>query len=947
MSRAWHTLARWGLVLSLCLAVPAPHSGMVSAAGGNPTPARANGAASEVAAASDAAVVSGVSTAYGPVLTSAASTAPTAPGASQKPSASAPAASAAALAGAGTSGATAASAASGTAPGSAVAGASGASATAATATAAVLAAPATGKGKPSLLNADTQACPTVDTARARTGACMPANDPLTLQKTTVPTLPSAVVNQPYLYRFQASGGQPPYTFAEIGHDLPDGITLAPDGSVAGTAGQRGRKTFTLELRDQSGQALRQRFVLNVIEPRASQKPSVKPASAPAALTPIETLPVAAAQTPLAQRGLITTYVLTDDVLKLIHPAAAEAAPATDAASGVQAGAVTVVNAAPATAAVPQPQQPQAAAGSEGDALDALDDAGATQLAALLEPLIGVEYPTRALFAAALDARVCTYAAALTDRAAVDGKQASPTAEQWRQRCAVAWQGSPSSNPATLPATAQVKWQDLPVTLLPVRVRTWLIDEARQERDAEAGSALGWSGTGCNCLVGPSSGQVIGVVPNWSDPQKGPKIDFSLYDRLLMFAQPFDDDGNVTPLQPQESQIEFFRAARRFGTKIDLTIYRKDWQFLQRLPADHQPRIAAQIAKQAVQMIDTPLESFGQRWQDRVPGLTGDKHLGHGLTVYLDNLPAPGDSGYAVFDAFRRQLLSALIAELRRGGRPYTLNLMINGRDLIPALREGSPIGPVKDRSAAPKQTSWTIERLFDLMVEAEAPHFEGGRISSNANGYRSNTNVTLNYVVLLPEPSKINKKVLRETIESVETTPELLGTNRAIFLRRVLPLVSVGSATPKQFADDMAYFNDNFGGVVLWPQPEADAELTSMVEKTVRSTLLVGEPTESSLCNLVCDWRWLLRFVFGLLLGNALLSLLLYLTSCRIRALGRPYQLYLLLAGIVPLVIGGLLLRCDPDIANTGLSRQLLVGVLVAVILSLLFPLLKPKAEKP
>lgn len=945
MSRAWHTLARWGLVLGLCLAVPAPHSGMVSAAGGNAAPARAGSAASGVAAASDAAVVSGVSTAYGPLLTSAASAAPAAQSASQKPGVSAPVASPAASAGAGASAPTATPATpatSGAAAASAVVGASTTSATAAAATA--LGAGGSGKGKPSPLVADTQACHTVDTAHARAGACMPVSDPLTLQKTTVPTLPNAVVNQPYLYRFQASGGQPPYTFAEIGRDLPDGIALGPDGSVTGTAGQRGRKTFTLELRDQSGQALRQRFALNVIEPRASQKPSAKPASAPPALTPIETLPVAAAQTPLAQRGLITTYTLTDDVLKLIHPAAAEAAPATDAASGVQAGAVTVVDARSTQAAV---AQPQAAAGSQGDALDELDDAGATQLAALLEPLVGVEYPTRALFAAALDARVCAYATALTDRAAVDSKQASPTAEQWRARCTVAWQGPPPSNPATLPATAKVKWQDLPVTLLPVRVRTWLIDQARQERDAEAGSALGWSGTGCNCLVGSASGLVFGVVPNWSDPQKGPKVDFSLYDRLLMFAQPFDDDGNVTPLQPQESQIEFFRAARRFGTKIDLTIYRKDWQFLQRLPADHQPRIAAQIAKQAVQMIDTPLESFGQRWQDRVPGLTGDKHLGHGLTLYLDNLPTPGDSGYAVFDAFRRQLLSALIAELRRGGRPYTLNLMINGGDLIPELREGTAVGLGKDRGVAQKQTSWTIERLFDLLVEAEAPHFEDGRITSSASGYHSNTNVTLNYVVLLPEPSKINKKVLRETIERVETTPELLGTNRALFLRRVLPLVSVGSATSKQFADDMAYFTDNFGGVVLWPQPDADADLSSMVEKTVRSTLLVGEPTESALCNFACDWRWLLRFAFGLLLGVALLSLLLYLTSCRIRALGRPYQFYLLLVGIAPLVIGGLLLRCDPDIANTGLSRQLLVGVLVAVILSLLFPLLKPKAEKP
>lgn len=880
MSRAWHTLARWGLTLSLCLALPAPSASPEPATSGKTVAASAAAGASAPATPSVGA-----------------GTAPATPSASAA-AASAPATPAAA-------------------------------------------------DQPLPQKADAQACVAGDAARAPVQACLPTGEPLSLQKTAVTTLPTAVVDQPYLYRFLASGGQPPYVFAEAGKGLPEGIALAADGSVAGTTMQRGRKTFTVELRDQSGQVLRQRYALNVTGPHVPAKPAGKsakpsPASVPAALTPIQTLPVAAAQTPLTHRGLISTYVLTPDVLKLIHPAAPEAqaggdgAPADPAvvvhvdASGAQAGPQPIVVAPP----VVMPP--------DSNGLEELDEAGAAQLETLLQPLVGVEYPTRALFAAALDARVCTYAAALTDRAAVDSKQASPTAEQWRQRCADAWQGP--TRPAPLPASAQVRWQDLPATLLPPRARAWLIDQARQGRNALASTAPSWSGTGCNCLVAATSGQVFGIVPNWSDPKNGPKVDFSLYERLIAFAQPFDDDGNVAPLHPDGRQLEFFRAARRYGSKVDLTVYRRDWQFLQRLPEDHQRRIAEQVAKQAVQLIDTPLAAFGRSWQDRIPGLASDKYLGDGLTLYLDQLPASGENGYAVFDAFRRRLIGAVIEEMHRAKRPLALNLMINGGDLIPALRDGNSATPGKDRPATARPASWSIAHLFDFLVKAENPRFEDGRIAAGTGGYRSATNVTLNYVLLLPEPSTYSKKVLRET---VETTPELVGTNRAIFLRRLLPLISVGSAEPQQFADDMAYFNNNFGGVVLWPQPEADLKVTSSVDKAVRGTLLAGEVKESQLCNVACDWRWPLRAVFWLLLGCAVVSLLLYLTSCRVRALGRPYQLYLLAAGIVPLAIGGVLLRCDPDLATTDISTQLLIGVLVVVILSLLVPLLKPKAEKP
>ncbi|MNX64222.1 hypothetical protein D3C86_952420 [compost metagenome] len=147
--------------------------------------------------------------------------------------------------------------------------------------------------------------------------------------------------------------------------------------------------------------------------------------------------------------------------------------------------------------------------------------------------------------------------------------------------------------------------------------------------------------------------------------------------------------------------------------------------------------------------------------------------------------------------------------------------------------------------------------------------------------------------------------------------------------------------------DDLAYFNDNFGGIALWPQPVADAATGALLANGIRETILAGETREGALCNVVCDWRWAMRAAFWVGLTVALVSLALFVASCRVRALGRPYQLYLVVAGIVPAVIGGLLLRCDPDLAASQISGRLLAAVLVAVFAAMLLPLLKPRVPKP
>jgi hypothetical protein len=71
-------------------------------------------------------------------------------------------------------------------------------------------------------------------------------DPLTIDTTT---LPSSIINTPYTQPLLASGGSAPYTWSLTTGQLPPGITLATNGSLAGTPTATGTSTFTAKATD--------------------------------------------------------------------------------------------------------------------------------------------------------------------------------------------------------------------------------------------------------------------------------------------------------------------------------------------------------------------------------------------------------------------------------------------------------------------------------------------------------------------------------------------------------------------------------------------------------------------------------------------------------------------------------------------------------------------------
>ncbi len=95
------------------------------------------------------------------------------------------------------------------------------------------------------------------------------NGPLTLH---TGTLPSAHVNEPYHFTFDASGGETPYRWAITNGELPTGLQL-DNGRITGTPSEAFQeRSFTIQLTDHRSTHLEQPFTLSV---EGSAPPSIQ------------------------------------------------------------------------------------------------------------------------------------------------------------------------------------------------------------------------------------------------------------------------------------------------------------------------------------------------------------------------------------------------------------------------------------------------------------------------------------------------------------------------------------------------------------------------------------------------------------------------------------------------------------------------------------------------
>jgi len=766
------------------------------------------------------------------------------------------------------------------------------------------------------------------------GACC-CDKPLAQVDDAAYRLPTGSTEKNYHHALSGRGGTPPYGYAIANGRLQQGLVLGEDGLITGQPTEAGTRSVTVQMHDGVGASVLQTYTLTILRPKTAS--AVTPEkSKPVPLQPLTQLSLtdARAMTTLDTAVVVNVYQLLHGSLDLLKPTPAAALPdyLIDETT-VEAGGSVVPPAVHAESPSPTAATPTEAASDAAPPPppDLVDDAQAMQLKIMLQPLLGVEYPNRHMFAAALDAELCRYTRQLTLDAAKKTETKPPSDEEFRNACPVNW-----SKPvkATGLGSNTVRWQDLPTTLLPPALREWVIDRAFQQHPLRPWQPLQWDGRGCGCVQNDLDGTIYGFYPLWWNSGKPQPIDFSLFKRIAYFALPIGNDGSLPQPDLEAPGVsDFIETAHRHQTAIDLTLYRNDWSFLKTQTNDEREAMIEQTAQQARRIVDMPLSGWSARARAAMPGFGEIEHVANGLTLYLENLPDPAadsaeDGGK--LHRFVTSLLDRLIVELRQGQRAYALNIVIQDQDLI----SGNGF--------------WRLKQLIDVLYAAENPLVVDHRIDGNNAEYQSNTNVTVSFLVLLSEPTSQTKKQLRQMIENSRL---LHGGDRRIFLRKIFPVVATGVPDLRQFGDDMSYFHDNFGGVAFWPVPIAGETATASHLDVVSDNFHVHLPGQSlrseRLCGWACAHRWRLRLAFELLLLVGGVAISAYALSCRVRQLGAKYHAFLMLGAVPTLALGALLLHCDPDLLSLRHSNLPLWTLLAALVMAALITLLQPRTEKP
>ncbi|WP_156421913.1 Ig domain-containing protein [Paucibacter sp. KCTC 42545] len=797
------------------------------------------------------------------------------------------------------------------------------------------------------------------TAKPATANCLP-NPTFNLDISTA-RLPSALVGRQYLHQILALGGQAPLSFALAQGQLPLGLSLSETGAIFGKPSQPETQAFEVRLSDADGRSVTQAYTLKVSGAPGASKPTAaaSSASAPKPAPPLKTLSAADAQglTPEPPRTAITTYQLPANFVEQLK-AAAEAAQAAEAAAAAEAAqqaaqqgteplpssepsvsaASTAGNAAtarPAAGAASANPSSSTAATAAAEDMPVLPAAQLKQIEKILQPLLGVEYPTRHLFEAALDAQLCQFSRALLNSSAAKEGKTPPSDSEFARACPPDWAALARKPPAPAQASKPLAWQDLAPSILPPDLRRTVINLAAAKPAHPVGiqTPIVLDGADCACLRDDLTQPIIAFYPAWLAPAPDAnKLDFSMINRINFFALGFAGESlaDARPQDWPESHTQFIREARRHGSKIDFTIYRNDWQFLATEPAGERAaltqRMLDQIPPQARALIDSSLQDLASRAKAAMPGFGEVQTLGDGITLFFDEAPAGNDPLRPRFEDFFHRFVLAMASELKKGGRPYALNIVVPDHLL-------GVTG------------SYDIARLFDFIKAVEEPRMQEDRIaeSKTPSGYEPGSQVTLRFIVLLSEPSKLNKKTLRALIENA---PELHGNNRRIFLRKIVPLLSLPQANEQQLDDDLIYAEDNFGGIAFWPLPLAGEYWSPAAAKSLLAVFSsqAGNSLDSAICSFVCIQRWWVRLAFELLLLIGLLSVLLLQLSCELRA---KYGRYALLGGVPTLIVGAMLLHCDPALARVreGSGQTIvMLGLLLALALWTLF---KPKVKPP
>ncbi len=566
---------------------------------------------------------------------------------------------------------------------------------------------------------------------------------------------------------------------------------------------------------------------------------------------------------------------------------------------------------------------------------------------VLDHLKEIEYPTEALFLAAVRARVQDEFMVKTTTTAKNGS--SRFDKVLKSPAEIQALGVP---PAYLGVIEKITAQHFESTREmrdAMRREFDRITEPHLERVAKAAlkshplqqrEPILWSGNDCGCVQSNrlpggwveaaghrSPGIVYGLFPLWQAGREQ-RVDFSVLSNVGYFALGVNDEGGlIDPMPSEGAHLEFTRQARRHGTRVDWVIRRVEWSNWPAADAARQQVFFNRLKDEIVAMLLSKDGGWFRSLAETLSlGAVPQVRRGDGVTLYFKNYPDRIEAVTA-FQKFHRDLTKSVQDAI---GKDHSVNLLIEQE----ALGKGI---------------------------------FECGRLAEFTQR-RDDEKLDRNgkFLVLLEEPTIDQKKELRQKLEDC-----LTGDLRRDVLQSVVPVVQYDGVSEQQLHDDIVYFDFNFGGVGLWPHPVGSDAATGAqkgeervtVERVggdIREVLLGGSEPPSlvdakleGICAFVCPNRWIFRGLFEAYAVVVVLSLLVRWASCRLRYMltSQPVYFYLYMAFVaLPfLVLFVALLYCDPAWARirAGNVPFLLLAVVFFIFVIRLYVNARKEASRP
>lgn len=427
-------------------------------------------------------------------------------------------------------------------------------------------------------------------------------------------------------------------------------------------------------------------------------------------------------------------------------------------------------------------------------------------------------------------------------------------------------------------------------------RETILAQATKRHFFDKAKTVQWSGNGCGCVRRGLSGTVYGLYPFWMAGEKQ-TIDFSYQSRIGYYGLSFDDKGNVTNTERWSGlDTSFIRKAREYGTRVDLVIYRDNWDAWKKAGKDEKTALFRTLAANIVSLVRAPLTDTFSKVKPYIAPGEHPPVMGDGVTLYFSGYPQDEDSVNA-FHAF----INDLREKLDSPGRPSFVNIMFRSTEM------GSGV--------------YGYDKLLKLVPQA-------GDTSAKSRSL---------FLVLLQEPTTTDKKVLRANVEI-----GLHGEERLRLLRNIVTVLTYDGRSKGQLEDDIIYAKDNFGGIGFWTQPLAAAGAAPADESVTVAALLdkrylAAKHDEASpkaaVCRIVCPNKWIFRIAWDVFMLLLVAGVVLYFSACEWRVIFRQYFLYYIAGVVVPAVLLGFaLLFCDPFLAGTAEGNGPLILVVSGVI---------------